>query len=59
MTIQHSTSHLPSSYQSSGVNACLAGQEVGQNVQNVMTLWLTRILRFSVDVIFSFFIRLR
>jgi len=34
MMIQICGSHLASSYQKSGVHACLAGQEVGQSVKN-------------------------
>ena len=45
--MQHCGSHLAFSYQKSGVHACLAGQEMGQRVQNARKLWFT--LQCGVD----------
>ena len=56
MMLQICWSHQASSYQRSGVHACLAGQEMGQIVQNVKTLWFA-LSRRRCD--FSFSIRLR
>ena len=41
MMMQICGSHLACSYQTSGVHACLVGQEMGSNVGNAKKLWFT------------------
>lgn len=55
MMIQICGSHLASSYQKSGVHACLAGQEVGQSVKNAKKLWFTLWCRCVLFIFLSGF----